>query len=212
MTARVLFVRHGESVGNEVGQIQGWLDPPLTEKGLKQARRVAAALAGAGPFAAIYTSPLKRAATTAAEVGRVLRVTPEPDPDLRELDCGEATGLTWVEFARRFPEWAARIEASVGWQERDDLWPGGESISHFRERCRAAVARIVARHPADAVVVVAHGGSIGWALAHLLDRDSARWPDYRLPNASISEVLVGRGAARLVRLGDVSHLGGEGGS
>jgi len=211
MAARVLFVRHGESVGNQRGQIQGWLDLPLTQKGIEQARCVAAALAGAGPVAAIYTSPLRRAATTAAEVGRVLGVPPEPDPDLRELDCGDATGLTWDEFARRFPEWAARIAASAGWQERDDLWPSGESISRFRERCRAAIARIVARHPADTVVVVAHGGSIGWALAYLLAWESAQWPDCRLPNASISEVLVERGAARLVRLGDVSHLGGEDG-
>ena len=203
---RFIFVRHGESVGNVEGRFQGLADEPLTELGLEQARRVAATLAGSGPVAAVYASPLRRAADTAAEIGRALGVTPEVEPDLRELDCGVATGLTWVEFSGRYPEAAARAMASRDGQDVDDLWPGGEKVSAFRSRCWAAVDRIAARHPTGTVVVVAHGGSIGWALAHLLDPEEDAWPTHHLPNASIAEVLIEGGRAAAVRIGDVRHL------
>ncbi len=202
-------MRHGESEGNQLGIFQGWLDLPLTQRGRDQARQVAMALAGAGPLAAIYTSPLRRAAATAEAIGEVLGATPIVERDLRELDCGDAAGLTWAEFARRFPERAARVAAGATPRDLDDLWPNGERVSAFRERCRRGIATIVGRHAersADTVVVVAHGGSLNCALGYLLGADSTAWPHYDLPNASISEVVIEGGRARAVRIGDVTHL------
>lgn len=206
---RVLFVRHGESIGNSRRILQGWLDLPLTAKGLEQAQQVAAALAGIGPIAAVYASPLRRAASTAAEIARRVGVGVESDPNLREHDVGDATGLTWKEFAARFPEWADRVRIAAIPAEPDELYPNGERTSEFRERCRRAIARIVNRHLAGTIVVVSHSGVIAWGLAYLLDPESADWPGYELPNGSISEVVVEGGRARLMRVGDVRHLDGS---
>lgn len=204
---RLLFVRHGESEGNRERRLQGSLDLPLTETGLEQARLAAAALARARPVAALYTSPLRRAADTAAAIGRRLALTPVLDDDLRECDVGAATGLTWDEYADRYPEWAARLAEHRGGPPLDDLWPGGETTTQFRARCGRALAKIRAGHAAGTVVVVAHGGTIGWLLTLLLAPGSPHWPAYALPNGSISEVAIEGESARLVQLGSTSHLG-----
>jgi broad specificity phosphatase PhoE len=206
---RLVFVRHGESTGNVSGVIQGRVDYPLTPRGVEQARALAARLAGeaesgdVAPVVALYTSPLVRAAATAAEIGRALACAPTPDPDLQECDCGDATGLTWDEFAARFPEWAARVAADVDGLIVDDIWPHGETTPIFRARCDRAVERIVARHcgaPAT-VVVVSHGGAITWMLANLLTPGANTWPTWSLPNASVSEVRIADGRATAVRIG-----------
>ena len=61
---QLLLVRHGESAGNLTRILQG-RDDPLTERGRRQARELAAYLGARGDVRAIYTSPLGRAAETA---------------------------------------------------------------------------------------------------------------------------------------------------
>jgi broad specificity phosphatase PhoE len=206
---RLLFVRHGESAGNVLGVIQGRADYPLTPRGVEQARALAAKLAAdsasgdLAPVAALYTSPLARAAATAAEIGRALAVAPTPDPDLQECDCGDATGLTWDEFADRHPAWAAKVATNVGGQIVDEVWPRGETTPAFRARCRRAVERIAGRHGGEpaTVIIVSHGGAISWMLAHLLTPGVNTWPAWTLPNASVSEVRIAGGQATVVRIG-----------
>jgi broad specificity phosphatase PhoE len=62
----LLIVRHGESVANAEGRMQGQRDYPLSEIGQKQAATLGRFLAGSGfRFDAAYTSPLTRARATA---------------------------------------------------------------------------------------------------------------------------------------------------
>ena len=208
---RLILVRHGESEGNVRGIIQGRADYPLAPRGRQQALAVAAALRAEGLApAALYASPLARAAATAAEIGRALGVAPTLDPDLQECDVGDATGLTWPEFAARFPEWAARVEGNADGRSVDEVWPRGETTSTLRARCRRAVERIVERHADEsadrerAVIVVSHGGAISWMLARLLDPEADTWPAWSLPNGSISEVIVARGAVTARRIGQIA--------
>ena len=52
-------VRHGESIHNAEGRIQGQLDVPLSDFGRRQGEAIAEALAVL-PIDAIYASPLLR--------------------------------------------------------------------------------------------------------------------------------------------------------
>ena len=61
---KLYFIRHGETVWNTQAKLQGKSDIPLNEKGVALARVTGEALADV-PFAAIYSSPLKRALQTA---------------------------------------------------------------------------------------------------------------------------------------------------
>src|SRR3954464_6700209 len=92
MTSRVLLVRHGQSEWNAVGRWQGQADPPLSDLGRAQARAAARSL---GSLDAVYASDLQRATETALIIAEQIGIGPVIlDPDLRERDAGQWSGLT----------------------------------------------------------------------------------------------------------------------
>jgi broad specificity phosphatase PhoE len=136
----LLLVRHGETDWNAEGRLQGHTDRPLNEYGRRQAKELAAQLAGEGAVDAIYASDLARAKETAEIVGARLGLPVVVDPDLREKHWGNWEGLTG--------------------DERAGIEFVGESTEAHRERVMRAVRRIVERHPGQRIVVVTHGGSL----------------------------------------------------
>src|SRR5512140_18596 len=95
----VFLVRHGETTWNREGRIQGSGDSPLTERGVAQARAVAARLA-AERFEALHSSDLGRARETARHVAAAVKLEVTAHPGLRERSYGILEGKTWEEIAR----------------------------------------------------------------------------------------------------------------
>ena len=203
---QLLLVRHGESAGNLTRQLQGPEDP-LTERGRRQAREIAAHLAGRGDAIALYASPLARALETAGIIGAAVSLTPVPRAGLVEIDVGDAQGLTFDEWAARYPEEAARFRD----EGVDYIWPGGESGRQLGARTAAEIDRIVSAHrlEAGAVVVVSHGGALAWIIDHLLREPRERWPRHQLDNCSLTEVTIDpedEQAVSFVCQNEVGHL------
>src|SRR5260370_6192811 len=96
------LARHGETAWTVSGQHTGLSDIPLTERGERNARRLAERLKGL-TFAHVFTSPLQRARRTCelAGFGAVARV----DPDLAEWNYGDYAGLTTAEIREPRPDW-----------------------------------------------------------------------------------------------------------
>ncbi|HEX5504655.1 MAG TPA: histidine phosphatase family protein [Thermomicrobiales bacterium] len=209
---RLIFVRHGESAANAAGVFQGWRDVPLNARGERQAAAAARALAARRDIrpVALYASPLQRAWRTGEIVATALGLDPVAHPGLREIDVGAAAGLHRDEVDRRWPDRLARQRA-LG---LDHGWPGGETGRAFHARVTAALDEIVARHAGaradDAVVVATHGGTIRFALAALRGDAPAGWPDGRVDNCSLSEVLLAAdgGAHRVMCVNACAHLAG----
>lgn len=179
---RVLMVRHGQSEWNAVGRWQGQADPSLTDLGRLQAREAARAL---GTVDAVWASDLRRAVETAMIVADLLGVGPVVlDPDLRERDAGEFSGLTRPEIEQRYP----------GYLDDGRRPPGWEADQALVERGLRALRGIAAEVPGGDVLVVAHGGLV-YALEQHLGAEFAR-----LANAEGRWFEVGPGAA--LRLGD----------
>ena len=65
MTIQFWYVRHGETLFNRKGRIQGVCDSPLTDIGIEQAKKTAEALEDQ-PFDRIFVSSSGRAKETAA--------------------------------------------------------------------------------------------------------------------------------------------------
>jgi broad specificity phosphatase PhoE len=147
---RVLLVRHGQSEWNADGRWQGQADPPLTDLGRAQAHHAARAL---GTVDAIVASDLQRAAETAAILAGELGVGPLVlDPDLRERDAGEWSGLTRAEIDRDWPGYLGDGERRrpPGWEPDDALWA----------RATAALVRIHDLVPGGEAIAVTHGGLV----------------------------------------------------
>jgi len=199
----LLLVRHGQSEDavEDVGfaTFEGHADPPLSPLGREQAGRLATRLV-TEHIDALYVTPLRRTAETAAPLAVATGLVPVVEHDLREIHLGEWEG--WV-FEQKFVDrdpLALRMVA----EERWDVVPGCDPVVDFSARVRRGVERIAAAHPDQRVVVVAHGGVIGELLA--LAAVSRPWAFVGADNASISHLVVTEHRWVVRRFNDTTHL------
>jgi probable phosphoglycerate mutase len=173
----ITLVRHGRTVANAGGLLQGRVDNPLDDVGRSQARAAAAMI---GPVDAVITSPLVRASETAAAFVSATGVV--TDEQWLELDYGEWDGRP-----------VADVPADTWSRWRKDLSfrpPGGESLDELGARIRGALDGLVAHPPGDHVVVVTHVSPIKAAVAWALGvGDEVGWRTY-LDTGSITRLRV----------------------
>ena len=200
---RILAIRHGETAWNVDTRLQGHLDIPLNEVGLRQAHHLAQALAQRETIDAIYASDLSRAHTTAQAIAQALGLTVKIHPGLRERHFGAFQGRTYAEIETELPEHAWH------WRKRTPDWTppeGGESLITLRERIVATVDELAAQHPGQQVVMVAHGGVLDIlyrAATHLELQAPRTW---QLTNTSVNRLLWTPQGLSLVGWGDTTHL------
>jgi broad specificity phosphatase PhoE len=193
------LVRHGESTWNSARRFQGESDAPLSSRGRSQVRALAAGLA-AMRFDALYTSPLSRARDTAAPCGEALGLEAVAIADLREIGLGAWEGLTletvMAQDGDHYRRWLA---APVAHPPR-----GGEPMTAFAGRVRAALDHLAGRHPGGRILVVSHGGAIASALCGWLGRPLDTIWTLRLDNASITRIALPEG--QILGLNEIGHL------
>ena len=151
--ATLVLLRHGEAEGNRELRYLGSTDAPLTSVGEKQARQLAAALAGY-PLAALYSSPLKRALGTAKRVAEITGLPVTIEPALREQDYGAWENRTRAEVKSATPA------ALAAWERGDAPPPEGETLEAVRERVVALAERLATAHAGQMAALVSHVGPI----------------------------------------------------
>ena len=197
------LVRHGRTASN-VGQIlHGSTDVPLDATGLRQAQLVADRLAAGDPADALLASPLTRALTTARIIGARIGREPRVVPELVEMDFGDLEGITVERLAAEHPELASRFDDL---EDHEVAWPGGESRRGFHARVMAAFLAILADHPGQRVVVVAHGGVIGSFLAQVEGNSPNDYLAYRLGNTGLTHLHITADHTDIHLLNDLLHL------
>jgi len=198
---RLILVRHGESLGNAAGVLQGRLDYGLSVLGERQAELTAVRLKDVRADRVI-SSPLLRASATAAVIAQSLELDLQLEPDLAEYDIGEGAGLTPPDLRARFPEMLARRAAGERF-----LFPGEEGRDNFHGRLNAALERM--RDMEGTTVAVAHGGVISAVCHMVVGLDLNRPGAFMVGNCSLTEVTRDRtGRLVLVRHNDLCHLEG----
>src|SRR5687768_6069315 len=89
----LFLVRHGENPANLSKEFSHRrVDYPLNQKGRQQARQTAEFLRARQPIGAIFSSPLLRAAETAALIGEPFGLEPVIIEEFREINVGELEG------------------------------------------------------------------------------------------------------------------------
>lgn len=158
--------------------LRGAADSPLTPEGVAQAQRLAERLAGVR-FDRLYTSPLPRAAATAAALGEVVGLTPQIINDLRELSPTQVRERTGELTLRQFFLHAyTRMLFSPA---------SPDAFSPVYRRARAVWSQIT-REPAEAIAVVSHGMFIRFLLLSLWTDRRWRIVSRDLSNCGISLV------------------------
>lgn len=162
---RELFVvTHPEATHSAEDRVGGWFDSRLTERGRNQAERIADALQekvdGATP---LFSSDLRRTTETSEILAGRLGSDPVVLTELREKSYGEAEGRPNAWLRERFippPEHGERLD-------HDEGIPGAETKLEWARRVYAGMD-VVTAGPAATKIVVTHGGSATFVIAHWL--------------------------------------------
>jgi broad specificity phosphatase PhoE len=147
--ARLILVRHGESVANAERRFTHGPHEPLSRKGREEALERARQIAARFDPVALYASPFVRALETARLIGSVLGLAPVVVEALQEQDFGQLRGQGY-DSVRSDPTWH-----TDRWRYRP---PGGETLEEVFHRVGPALDAIADRHLGEQVVVVSHGG------------------------------------------------------
>jgi probable phosphoglycerate mutase len=179
------YIRHGHNPANQARQLSHKvIDYPLTDLGVAQATTLARQLAGEPGPAAIYASPLRRAAQTAEIIAARTSSDVMIVEGLRELDVGDLDGRCDEEA------WAVYHQVLAGWRagRHDSAFPGGEDYFQMTARL-ACVMRGALRHPPGSrVLMVGHGGIIRAAIPALCPGSPV--PGSDLPKCGIAELAL----------------------
>lgn len=196
MTAQLLLVRHAAHA--DLGHaLSGRGGGGLTERGRRQAERLAGALAPFKP-AAVYASPRLRTVATADVLAARFGLVAGVEPALDEIDFGDWTGIAFAELAgnARWDRWNRERSRAAP--------PNGESMSAATTRIADALREIAARHPGAAVVAVSHGDMIKGALAHYLGLSLDHILRFDVAPASFSRIMIGEWGAQVLSINEAA--------
>ena len=144
MELKFYFVRHGKTLFNRKGRMQGWCDSPLLEEGIQQAENVASALRNV-PFNRAYCSTSERAWDTAKEICKYHDIPLILTKGLKEFSFGSLDGARKEEVLDSpfFDDWSSK---------------GGETNEGFAKRVFTTMQSIVDEsHDGDTILLVSHG-------------------------------------------------------
>jgi probable phosphoglycerate mutase len=148
----IYLARHGETAWTLSGQHTGLTDIPLTERGERNAARLAERLRGLA-FARVLTSPLQRARRTCELAG--FGPAAAEDADLVEWNYGDYEGVKTADIRKGRPDW----------QLFRDGCPNGESVAQVGARADRVIARLRA----------AGGNALLFSSGHFSRVLAARW-------------------------------------
>ncbi len=158
--ARLVLLRHGESQWNLENRFTGWVDVPLSPKGIEEAKSAGEKLREV-KFHRAFTSVLMRANETLRIVLEAIGQTGIPiekDKALNERMYGELQGLNKAETAQKYGDAQVKI-----WRRSYDVRPpGGESLKDTAERTLPYYEKMIKPHllKGETIIIAAHGNSL----------------------------------------------------
>ena len=167
----IVLIRHGQTEWSATGRHTSYTDLDLTAEGEEQARLAGAKLAGR-TFAAVLSSPRKRALRTAELAGLTVTETTE---DLAEWNYGEYEGITTATIQETDPDW---------WLWTDGA-PGGESPEQVCARLDRVLAHARTFLDRGDVAMIAHGHSLRAAGARWIEMPVAGGGRLKLATATL---------------------------
>ncbi|MDN4493943.1 histidine phosphatase family protein [Ureibacillus aquaedulcis] len=145
MCKTVKIFRHGETVWNKAGILQGWLDSPLTERGKQQA-----AVQNFLPEV-VYSSDLGRAHATAKLMFPANEI--HTDASLREINLGNWQGKTISNLLhdRNYQTYIQRPERFTATTQ--------ETLQQVTARMLDFIQSLIHR-PENNIAIISHGVAI----------------------------------------------------
>lgn len=186
-------------------------DPPLSELGRRQARKLGQRLREQGFHGTIYASPYHRTAETADVIAEVLGLRFYPEPAIREFtgpNIVHFNGLDLAQLKAACPRMAEDAAlAHPWWSIEPELTDETGERPEVEERVGAWLESVMAPQGSD-VLLVGHGASAGGAVRYLYERRSrGAFPrSGRTWNCVLSAFHFDEQGLEPLYHGDASHL------
>lgn len=184
------YIRHGRPMGGIRFRGNG-VDDPLSDLGWRQMRDSTAGIEG---WQRVVTSPMQRCLAFAEWLARERGLPIAVEQDLREVGFGSWEGVVRRELeAQRPTEFDAFYRDPV-----NNRPPGAEPLHAFGARVSAVFDRLLAAHPGEHLLVVAHAGVIRATLGHVTHSPPVDWYRTEVDNAAITRFTHDARGPRLV--------------
>lgn len=182
----VYFMRHGQTDMNVAQVLQGQVDCPLNDEGIRQAREAGARFRDSGlEFDTVYSSPLSRAVDTAVHSALVDIDSVIVDPRIIEMDYGPFEGVGYADFDDDMWNWLKdpdNVPAPDGIESIPDLMQRtGEFIDSLKDS------------DGSSILVVTHGVAIRSMLGNihkLTDTYSPKVWGLPIPNCVLYKTII----------------------
>ncbi|MCR5081946.1 MAG: histidine phosphatase family protein [Parasporobacterium sp.] len=209
-TITFYIIRHGEQLFNATNQIAGWVDSPLTEKGIAQAQNLGKGLKAEGiTFDAAYCSTSERSVDT---TDLVLEAAGQSDLNVEH--CKGLKELYYGDIEGKYIDTLSEIMDSDPYETDDpDGWKayGGETWAETGERAKAVLEQAIKDNDGKGgnILISTHGMTIV-ALCKALTPDSDLYKDFRaagghgLSNCSVTIIEYKDGQYTLKDINDKS--------
>ncbi len=199
----LFLVRHGEQDISHLSTAGEMVDPPLSERGQRQAQLVGERFKNEH-IDVVYASNLKRAYDTGKAIADHHGLEPIVDTELREIEVfrdlpPDKTPLDAL-GRRQMLGMRHRMQTEKRW----DAYGFSESSAEFHSRVVTTIEGILAEHPGERVVVACHGGVISKYLGHLLRLQEDMW--FRPGHTSVAMVRAKDVVRAIDFVGDTHHL------
>ncbi len=148
---KLILVRHGETVANQEGLLDGQHDTELSENGKKQISVLADYLKEIR-IDKIFCSPLSRSKETAQAIAKGRDVKIVQRSELLEIDCGICTMMKRTKVIEDYPE------LYKGWQDLiDPPFPEGECLRDVENRIEPFLNEIIDGDSDQTILIAGHG-------------------------------------------------------
>ncbi len=198
--AEIILVRHGETEWNTGDVFRGRIDIGLSETGLKQAALLGEYLKNIR-VEAIFSSPLKRALSTAEEIKRYHDLEIISTNGLIDYDFGEWQGISRQEIKTRYTglynEWNTH-------PERVKI-PGGETLDDVRDRALGFINDLTNKYT-GIVILVSHRVVIKVIICALLGLDNSYYWNIEQDTCGITTFTFENNRFTLIRHNDTSFM------
>lgn len=203
MGCRLLFIRHGQSLGNLNDVYLGHTDLDLSPLGVRQAKAVGDYLLNEH-IDKVYCSDLLRAYNTSLPFCEKSGIVPIKCTELREIFAGDWENQKFEYLINRYVETYTIWRTDIGNSVPDN----GEAVSRLYERIISAVKSIALENDGKTVAIFTHATPIRAFFTYInsgnvSDMKNLNWAG----NASVSEAEFNDGIFRTVRYSYSDYLG-----
>ena len=198
---KIFLVRHGMTFWNGERKIQGNTDIELAPEGIAQAKLLAENFPVEN-ISAVYSSDLKRAKVTAEILAERLNLPVQTVKNLRETNFGDWEGKKLSELEKADP-----LNYERFFRNPEELRvANAETFEQLQIRAVDAVKKIIAVHPDENIVIVAHGAINRTILCYILEMPLKRMWTLSQFNTALNIIRFEDGFFTVDLINGTAHL------